>query len=122
MQVSISVIDQYSVPRSKQLMNGRYTLSYVAAAVIVALLTVVGIVVVFRSQAAAAPIRLAFYYPWFPETWGSLSPPDTHYHPSAGFYSSDDANVIKQHVTAMQYAHLDAAISSWWGQGQHSEN
>jgi hypothetical protein len=26
------------------------------------------------------PIRAAFYYPWFPETWGNLSDPFTHYH------------------------------------------
>ena len=74
------------------------------------------------SAAPASPIRAAFYYPWFTETWGSLSAPDTHYHPTAGFYSSDTASVITTHIQQMTYAGMDAAIASWWGQGQHSES
>jgi len=71
---------------------------------------------------AGRPVRAAFYYPWFPETWGSPSDPFTNYHPSMNLYSSDDASVISRHVAAMRYAHLDAGISSWWGQGEHRES
>jgi hypothetical protein len=68
------------------------------------------------------PIRAAFYYPWFPQTWGNIDDPFTQYHPTAGYYSSDDTALIAKHVAAMRYGHLDAAISSWWGQGQQREN
>lgn len=68
------------------------------------------------------PIRAAFYYPWFPQTWGNLDDPFTQYHPTAGYYSSDDTVLIAKHVAGMRYGHLDAAISSWWGQGQQREN
>ena len=68
------------------------------------------------------PIRAGFYYPWFPETWGPIAAPDTHYHPTAGFYSSNDSVVFARHIEEMTYAGLDAAITSWWGQGQHSES
>ena len=69
-----------------------------------------------------APIRAGFYYPWFPETWGPIATPDTQYHPTAGFYNSDTTAVITRHIQEMTYAGLDAAIASWWGQGQHSES
>jgi hypothetical protein len=59
----------------------------------------------------AAPIRAAFYYPWFPETehWA------THYAPSLGRYDSSAAAVVSAHVSAARYAGLDAFISSYWG-------
>ena len=44
------------------------------------------------------PIRAAFYYPWFPETWGPSSNPFTNYHPSAGLYdSSAPATIARAH-------------------------
>ncbi|MGH8859884.1 MAG: DUF7594 domain-containing protein, partial [Jatrophihabitantaceae bacterium] len=69
------------------------------------------------ASAAAAPIRAAFYYPWFPETehWA------THYSPSLGQYDSSDPAVIDAHIAAAQYAGLDAFIASWWGQGSHTD-
>jgi hypothetical protein len=67
------------------------------------------------------PIRAAFYYPWFPETWGSGSSKYTHYHPTAGYYSSDDTAVIARHLDELRYGRVDAAISSWWGQGHYTD-
>lgn len=67
------------------------------------------------------PIRAAFYYPWFPETWGSSSNPFTNYHPSAGLYDSSDASTIAKHIDAMQYGGIQAGISSWWGQGSKTD-
>ncbi len=61
------------------------------------------------------PIRAAFYYPWFPETWGRATARYTHYMPSLAFYDSGSPAVITAHIKAMRYAHLDAAIASWWG-------
>ena len=69
------------------------------------------------------PIRAAFYYPWFPEAWRQRGiEPFTHYDPSAGFYSSDEPEVLKGHVRAMRHARLDAAIVSWWGPGTKSDS
>lgn len=73
-----------------------------------------------RLQAGAeqptAPIRAAFFYDWYPESWGhGGSFPLSHYTPSRGFYDSGNRSVIEGQIAAMQYAHLDAAIVSWWG-------
>ncbi len=66
-----------------------------------------------KAGATTVPIRAAFYYPWFPETWHSTD----HYTPSLGHYSSIDATVLDTHVAEAKYARLDAFISSYWGQG-----
>ena len=34
-------------------------------------------------QSLSFPVRGAFYYPWFPETWGKNGS-HTHYHPDLG--------------------------------------
>jgi hypothetical protein len=62
------------------------------------------------------PIRATFYYAWYPEAWsrGSIFP-YSRLTPSLGFYSTDEASIVRAHVDAMRYAHLDAAIYSWWG-------
>jgi hypothetical protein len=66
----------------------------------------------------ALPVRAAFYYPWFPEAWKQQHiSPYTNYHPSLGYYSSSDTEMIRQHLTAMQYGGIQAGIASWWGQG-----
>ena len=65
------------------------------------------------------PIRAAFYYPWFPETWGNkASAPASQYTPALGFYRSGSAAVIRRHIRSMRYARIDAGITSWWGR-QH---
>lgn len=70
------------------------------------------------EQQPSLPIRAAFYYPWFPESWNQQGfNPFTNYHPSLGFYNGADPAVISNHVGAMQYAGMDAGIASWWGQG-----
>lgn len=68
------------------------------------------------------PIRAAFYYPWFPETWGNISSPDTHYNPTLGFYDSSTSSVIKSHIASMQYGNIKAGIASWWGQGTKTDS
>lgn len=66
----------------------------------------------------AFPILGTFYYPWFPEAWTQLGIyPYTNYQPSLGFYDSDDPSVIRAHLRAMQYGGIQVGISSWWGQG-----
>ncbi len=67
------------------------------------------------------PIRAAFFYPWFPETWGSPSDPFTNYHPIAGYYDSGSASVIQTQLEQLRYGHFAAAIASWWGQGSKTD-
>jgi hypothetical protein len=64
-------------------------------------------------QPSGSAVRAAFYYGWYPSTWGSGS----NFHPTAGQYSSTDATVVRQHVADAQYANVDAFIASWWGAG-----
>jgi hypothetical protein len=52
------------------------------------------------SASLAPPIRAAFYYPWFPETWGD----GTHYHPTLGQYDSSTPSVIASHIASMKGA------------------
>ena len=50
-----------------------------------------------RSTSSATPIRAAFYYPWFPETWkvhGQL----THYAPDLGYYRTANPKVDDRHI------------------------
>ncbi len=71
-----------------------------------------------QSQASITPVRMAFYYPWFPEAWTQLGiTPYTNYHPSLGFYDSSDQTIIKDDIAAMEYGGIQAGIASWWGQG-----
>ncbi len=70
----------------------------------------------------AAPIRAAFFYPWFPQAWTQQGIfPFTNYHPSLGWYSSSDDATIDQQLSLALQAHLDAFIASWWGQGHHTD-
>jgi len=55
-------------------------------------------------------MRAAFYYPWFPETWGTVPVAN----PSLGKYSST-LGTIQAHVAMMEYAKCKAGIASWWG-------
>lgn len=69
------------------------------------------------------PIRAAFYYPWFPQAWNQNHlNPFTQYHPSLGFYRSDDVKVIQNHIAAMKYGKIQVGIASWWGQGHHTDS
>jgi hypothetical protein len=43
------------------------------------------------------------------------------YHPSYGNYHSGNEDIIRAHVQAMQYGNIDAGISSWWGQGDYTD-
>jgi hypothetical protein len=62
------------------------------------------------------PIRAAFYYAWYPEAWtrdGIF--PYSIFHPSLGYYDADEATVVRSETEALLYAHLHAAVYSWWG-------
>lgn len=63
------------------------------------------------------PIRAAFYYPWYPETW----PLGSHYTPTRGLYDSGDPAVVREHIVEMSAAKIRAGIASWFGQNTHQE-
>lgn len=77
------------------------------------------------SVASAAPpppppppsgsTRAAFYYPWFPETW-TVGGVHVAYHPTLGYYDSRVSSTIDSHIRALDYAKVQVAIISWWGQ------
>jgi hypothetical protein len=70
----------------------------------------------------ALPLRAAFYYPWFPEAWDQHGiSPYTNYQPTLGYYNSSGDAVIRQHIAAMQYGGIAAAIASWWGPGSRTD-
>jgi hypothetical protein len=79
--------------------------------------------VVTDTDQPAFPIRAAFYYPWYPLAWKqNLMNPYTKYHPSLGSYDSGNLeNVVRPHIAAMQYAHVEAGIASWWGIGDDTD-
>jgi hypothetical protein len=60
-------------------------------------------------------IRAAFYYPWFPQTWGrDLTKPFTNYVPTRGHYSTD-LPTVKAQIADLQYAGVRLGIASWFG-------
>lgn len=66
------------------------------------------------------PARGAFYYPWYPETWGNINSPDTKYTPTLGFY--DSSSVMASHIASLAYGNFAFAPASWWGQGSATDN
>ena len=67
-----------------------------------------------------ATIRAAFYYPWFPQTWGSdPQNPFTNYVPILGRYSTD-LPTVKTQIADMQYAGVSLGLASWFGQGSNT--
>lgn len=69
-----------------------------------------------------SPIRAAFYYPWFPGHWTEAGvDPATRYAPWPGFYDSSDEALIREHISAMEYARIQAGIVSWWGAGSEED-
>jgi hypothetical protein len=70
-----------------------------------------------------APIRAAFFYPWFPEAWDQGGQyPFTRYTPSFGLYDSSNASVIDEQIASATNAGLEAFIASWWGAGPHTDS
>lgn len=70
----------------------------------------------------AAPIRAAFYYPWFPQAWSQQGQnPFTSYVPTRGLYATDVATVRAQ-IADMQYGGISVGIASWFGQGSTTDS
>jgi hypothetical protein len=93
------------------------------------LLLLAAVAALFSSAPASAmpdvpmaPIRVAAYYPWFPEGWTHAGyDPFTHFRPSLGYYDAGDRSIVERHIRAMQYGRITAATYSWWGQGSRTD-
>ena len=83
-------------------------------------LVVLVIAVLTAPSVARASVRLAFTYPWYPESYEA----GTHFHPDLmpPFpYDSGDPVVIDRQIAAMRYGHVQGAILSWWGPGHSTD-
>lgn len=74
------------------------------------------------SRDLVFPVRGAFYYGWYPETW-SVQGKKVFYRPNLkginqGFYRSGDPAVVTAHVKAMDYGWIDLGIATWFGPGR----
>ena len=68
------------------------------------------------------PVRVAAYYPWYPESWAQEGQDRfSHYTPNGGYYRSDDTAHIAEQIAAMRYGYVDVALASWWGQGHYTD-
>jgi hypothetical protein len=68
------------------------------------------------------PVRVAAYYPWYPESWSQEGEVwFSHYTPNGGYYRSDDIGRIAEQIAAMRYGYVDVALTSWWGQGHYTD-
>lgn len=88
-----------------------------AAAVALLVLLGLGWSLPTRAQAAefTTPMTAVFFYD---QSFRHVS---DHYLPALNPYSSDNPTHVAAQVAGMRYAGMQAAISSWWGQGQHGE-
>jgi hypothetical protein len=65
-------------------------------------------------------IRAAFYYPWFPQTWGrDPQNPFTNYLPTRGRYSTD-LRAVRAQIADMQFARVSLGLASWFGQSSNT--
>ena len=70
------------------------------------------------SESLQYPIRAAFYYAWYPETWTVNGQP-VKFPPTLGKYKSADPLVAESHVDQLDYAHTQLSIASWWGRDRN---
>ncbi len=64
-----------------------------------------------ESNQPSAPIRAAFFYPWYRGQWASHS----NYEPLWGYYQSENGAIIDKQLRRARRAGIEAFISSWWG-------
>lgn len=76
----------------------------------------------------------AFYYPWYGNptidgqwfhwTQNNHVPPDdiaSDYFPALGAYSSNDPQVVAEHMKWLREAGIGVIVTSWWGQGSKED-
>jgi len=81
----------------------------------------VGTIIDNETPPLTFPVRAAFYYPWYPETW-QVGGQYSHDTPVLGRYDSSNQSVVDAHIAALDTAKIRVSIASWWGQATHQEN
>jgi hypothetical protein len=66
------------------------------------------------------PARGCFVYEWYPETW-TVNGQHVFYHPTNGYYNSNDAAVTDNHGLQLKFAKCEVPIMTWWGPNTHNE-
>ncbi|CAJ1902192.1 unnamed protein product [Cylindrotheca closterium] len=66
------------------------------------------------GSAISYPIRGAFYYPWFPETW-TVGGKRAKFAPDVGWYHSGDPTVVRKHIEQLEYGRIDLGVAAWFG-------
>lgn len=61
------------------------------------------------------PIRGAFYYPWYPETWRVATGDLARFEPDIAYYHSGDPEVVRSHIDSLEYGKIELGIFSWFG-------
>jgi hypothetical protein len=65
------------------------------------------------------PVRGAFYYAWYPQTWKVSSGDLARFEPDLGYYLSGDPVVVESHIDQFEYGNIDLGIISWFGPGSN---
>jgi hypothetical protein len=65
------------------------------------------------------PVRGAFYYSWYPQTWKVSSGDLARFEPDLGYYLSGDPVVVESHIDQFEYGNIDLGIISWFGPGSN---
>jgi hypothetical protein len=73
-----------------------------------------------RATELSPPVRGGFVYEWYPSTW-TVDGQHVFYHPTMGYYDSDQVGVLAHHIDLLEYGRFDLAIVSWFGPGSHNE-
>ncbi|MBK7857922.1 MAG: hypothetical protein IPJ65_04705 [Archangiaceae bacterium] len=66
------------------------------------------------------PVRAAFFRLDYPFSWKSPGGASPHQTPSLGHYTALDA--LPQHLRMFEWAHLDVALTYWWGNGSPTDS
>jgi chitodextrinase len=105
--------------------NGTHTLTAVARDADGNSMTATSVTVtvnnLFPPLDASKPIRAAFYYPRFPETW-IINGAHVAYHPTLGYYDSSQQSVVDNHIQELDYAGMNVGIASWYGPNSKAES
>lgn len=67
------------------------------------------------SRDLTFPVRGAFYYAWYPQTWTVSTGETARFKPDLGYYVSGDPKVIDSHIDQLEYGKFDVGIISWFG-------
>jgi hypothetical protein len=105
--------------RGAEVSEGRVATARIASRTVGCLLAT-AIALLVLCAPAFGVLRAAFYEPIRADSWLQATP-YSHHVPSLGAYDSGIDTIVRQQLTWMNYANLDAAIASWDGPASPSD-